>query len=73
MIRFPVTGILASAAAAIGGYVLYWYTHLSSDQKAEADELATRYAKQLYGKGLKSLTAAQFQYVEKLVKGELAA
>jgi hypothetical protein len=72
-VSFPWTGILSSIAAALGVYGLYWYENLTKEDRAEADRLAVKYAKDIYGKGLSALTSAQLSQVQGLVKGHFAA
>ena len=69
---FPLIGVLSSIAVAVGGYVLWWHEHLSSTDKAKADQLAMEYSKKLYNKALKQLTVAQFDIVQGLVKSHLS-
>jgi hypothetical protein len=69
----PVVGILAAVAAAVGLYTMYWYENLSKEDKQRADEFAVEYAKEVYGKGLNSLTSAQLKHVQELVKGHFVA
>ena len=71
--HLPITGILASVAAALGLYTLYWYENLSKEEKREADALAAQYARKVYDKGLNALTSAQLRHVQELVKGHFAA
>jgi hypothetical protein len=70
---YPLVGILAAVAVALGLYTMYWYENLSKEEKQRADELAIEYAKNLYGKGLNDLTSAQMERVEGLVKGHFVA
>jgi hypothetical protein len=69
----PVVGILSAVTTALGLYIMYWYENLSKEEKQRADELAVKYAQDVYGKGLNALTSAQLKHVEALVKGHFVA
>ena len=65
---FPLIPVASSILAALGIYLLFWYTMLSKEDKEKADGLASQYAMSLYRKGLADLTQQQVKHVYSLVK-----
>ena len=64
----PVIGLLGTAFAALGTYLLLWYETLSREEREEADRLACEYAKQLYNLKLNQLSHSQKSIINDLVK-----
>ena len=64
----PVIGLIGTAFAALGTYVLVWYENLTKDEKAEADRIACDYAKQLYNLKLNQLSHSQKVTIHDLVR-----
>ncbi len=67
-IMFPVIPIIAWAVVALGGSALYWYHHLSQEEKEEADRLAAGYASELFDKAVNQLTTGEARQVNALVR-----
>lgn len=65
---FPVVGLLGTAFAALGTYLLVWYENLSREEKADADRLACEYAMQVYNRKLTQLSHPEKVYINELVK-----
>lgn len=65
---FPLIPVASSILAALGIYLLLWYTMLSKEDKDKADRLASQYAMSLYHKGIADLTRQQVKHVYSLVK-----
>lgn len=64
----PVIGLLGTAFAALGGYILVWYHDLTKEEREEADRLACEYAMQLYNLKLNQLSHSQKSFINDLVK-----
>lgn len=65
---FPVIGLLGTAFAALGTYVLIWYENLSREEREEADRLACDYAMQIYNRKLSQLSHPEKIFINDLVK-----
>ena len=65
---FPVIGLLGTAFAALGTYVLIWYENLSREEREEADRLACDYAMQIYNRKLNQLSHPEKVFINDLVK-----
>jgi hypothetical protein len=66
--KIPVIGILSAICTALGLGSLCWYTRLTEEQRAEADQIAATYAKRLYGRAVEELTERQSSHVARLTK-----
>lgn len=66
--KIPLVGILSAICAALGLGGLYWYSKLSEEEQAKADQIAATYAKRLYGKAVEELTERQSGHVARLTK-----
>jgi hypothetical protein len=64
----PVIGLLGTAFAALGTYLLVWYQDLSQAEREEADRLACDYAMQLYNRKLSQLSHPEKSIINELVK-----
>lgn len=64
----PLIGLLGTAFAALGGYVLIWYHDLTKAEREEADRIACDYAMQLYNRKLDQLTHPEKSVIHDLVK-----
>ena len=65
---FPVIGLLGTAFAALGAYVLVWYHDLTKEEREEADRLACDYAMQIYNRKLNQLSHSEKGFINDLVK-----
>ncbi len=64
----PVIGLLGTAFAALGTYLLVWYHDLTKEEREEADRLACEYAMQVYNLKLNQLSHSQKSIINDLVK-----
>lgn len=65
---FPIFPLLCIAVLVAGTGGLAWYESLPDEEKERADELACEYAWDLFGKGLKELSAEQARQVHQLTR-----
>jgi hypothetical protein len=66
--KIPLVEIVSAICVALGLGGLYWYSTLTEEQRAEADQIAATYAKRLYGKAVEELTEQQSSHVAHLTK-----
>ena len=65
---FPVVGLIGTAFAALGSYLLLWYTELGKAEREKADRLACDYAMRFYNRGLHQLSHPEKAIINALVK-----
>jgi hypothetical protein len=68
---FPIVPLLALGSILGGVVTLAWYGRLSDEEKEKADRHAGEHARQLFGKNLDQLTAAEAKTVASLLQTHL--
>jgi hypothetical protein len=65
---FPVIPLLGGLASLLGVGTLVWYYNLSHDERAEADRLTARFARELYQKAVDDLSRSEARIVHDRVR-----
>jgi hypothetical protein len=69
--KIPLMGLVTTICAGLGLCGLYWYSNLTEEEQAQADQMAAKYAKEIYGRTVEELTERQNNHVARLTKQHL--